>query len=106
MDLLKLDRHRGQPNGCTPATPPGMRVRTGRFEKLRSCESGDSYAIEVFYRENTVYIRKAAVPPSITCSCYQGGQLMSSSKTPQTAVDRRSASPVLELDRPETTTYP
>ena len=26
-------RHRGQPSGRTPATPPGMRVRTGRFER-------------------------------------------------------------------------
>ncbi len=44
------DRHRGQPDGCTPATPPGMRVRTGRFEKLRSCESENTYAVEVFHR--------------------------------------------------------
>ncbi|WP_239646784.1 IS66 family insertion sequence element accessory protein TnpB, partial [Pseudomonas syringae] len=33
---LDINRHRGQPSGCTPATPPGMRVRTGRFERLRS----------------------------------------------------------------------
>jgi hypothetical protein len=26
------DRHRGRPLGRSPATPPGMRVRTGRFE--------------------------------------------------------------------------
>jgi hypothetical protein len=26
----------GSLSDCTPATPPGMRVRTGRFEKLRS----------------------------------------------------------------------
>ena len=26
----------GSHYSCTPATPPGMRVRTGRFEKLRS----------------------------------------------------------------------
>jgi hypothetical protein len=25
----------GSHYGCAPATPPGMRVRTGRFEKLR-----------------------------------------------------------------------
>ena len=31
-----LNRHRGQSVDCAPATPPGMRVRTGRFEKLRS----------------------------------------------------------------------
>ncbi len=28
-----------------PATPPGMRVRTGRFEKLRPCESWEAQAI-------------------------------------------------------------
>jgi hypothetical protein len=26
----------GRQSDCAPATPPGMRVRTGRFEKLRS----------------------------------------------------------------------
>jgi hypothetical protein len=34
--LFFQDRHRGPPVGGTPATPPGMRVRTGRFEGLRS----------------------------------------------------------------------
>ncbi|MDR6929375.1 TonB-dependent receptor plug domain-containing protein, partial [Pseudomonas sp. BE134] len=32
----RLNRHRRRPSGRAPATPPGMRVRTGRFEKLRS----------------------------------------------------------------------
>jgi len=32
-----VDRHRGPPAiGGAPATPPGMRVRTRRFESLRS----------------------------------------------------------------------
>lgn len=30
-----LDRDRGEPCGPSPPTPPGMRVRTGRFERLR-----------------------------------------------------------------------
>jgi hypothetical protein len=30
-----------------PPTPPGMRVRTGRFEKLRLRERGESESIEV-----------------------------------------------------------
>ena len=29
------DRHRGEPLGSAPATPPSMRVRTRRFEELR-----------------------------------------------------------------------
>ena len=32
-------RDRGEPIGSAPPTPPGMRVRTGRFEKLRFHES-------------------------------------------------------------------
>jgi len=38
--MLGAHRHRGQPLGCTPATPPGMRIRTGRFEWLRLSETG------------------------------------------------------------------
>ena len=34
---------------CAPATPPGMRVRTGRFEKLRLRESRYSESIKVGY---------------------------------------------------------
>ena len=35
--MLGAHRHRGAAIiAAAPATPPGMRVRTGRFEKLRS----------------------------------------------------------------------
>jgi hypothetical protein len=34
-DLSGNIRHRGRPRSRTPVTPPGMRVRTGRFEKFR-----------------------------------------------------------------------
>lgn len=47
ISALFRDRHRGQPLGRALAAPPGMRVRTGRFAKLRSCESGDVNAVEV-----------------------------------------------------------
>jgi prolyl oligopeptidase len=43
------NRHRGQLTGCAPATPPGMRVRTGRFAKFWSCESGDTKAVKVIH---------------------------------------------------------
>jgi len=33
--------------GGTPATPPGVRVRTGRFESLRSGEPGYTQSVEV-----------------------------------------------------------
>ena len=40
-DKLSLheNRDRGEPISSAPPTPPGMRVRTGRFEKLRFHES-------------------------------------------------------------------
>jgi hypothetical protein len=33
-------------SSCSPATPPGMRVRTGRFESLRLHESGQTLFVE------------------------------------------------------------
>ena len=33
--------------GCPPPTPPGMRGRTGRFEKLRLKEPGHTQAVEI-----------------------------------------------------------
>lgn len=33
--VFLVNRDRGEPIGSAPPTPPGMRVRTGRFEKLR-----------------------------------------------------------------------
>ena len=47
VQTVATNRDRGRPAGRTPPTPPGMRVRTGRFEKLRSGEFGHSKAIEV-----------------------------------------------------------
>ena len=38
LPLRGLDRHRGSGCPLTPATPPCVRVRTRRFEKLR-CHS-------------------------------------------------------------------
>ncbi len=35
LNSKNCNRHRGPPVGGAPATPPGMRVRTGRFESLR-----------------------------------------------------------------------
>src|SRR5712692_1449909 len=83
-----------------------MRVRTGRFEKLRSCESGNAEAVEVRHREHTVYVRETTVPPAVACSRHQRGQLMRSTKATQAPINRGSAPPVLELDGSEPTAQP
>jgi len=38
----------------TPPTPPGVRVRTGRFEKLRLGESWDPQAVEVSNSQHAI----------------------------------------------------
>ncbi|ARM91397.1 hypothetical protein RHEC894_PC00373 (plasmid) [Rhizobium sp. CIAT894] len=39
---MRRNRDRGEPVGSSPPTPPGMRVRTGRLEQLKS--SGSSFS--------------------------------------------------------------
>jgi hypothetical protein len=35
LNRLRIDRDRGEPRSSAPPTPPCIRVRTRRFEKLR-----------------------------------------------------------------------
>jgi hypothetical protein len=53
------DRHRVL---LSPATPPGMRVRTGRFEKLRSAETGYFQPVGPFPVEYGVEEHPAVAP--------------------------------------------
>ena len=48
-----------------PATPPGMRVRTGRFEELRSWgQPGHAQLAEQRVRERDVDRHRGVVPPA------------------------------------------
>jgi len=40
--LFETNRHRGSGRPLSPATPPGMRVRTGRFRKIEPLRAGGS----------------------------------------------------------------
>ena len=51
-----------------------MRVRTGRFEKLRSGEFRDPQAVEVGDREHTVQ-RQCAVMPPASCLASDAGRI-------------------------------
>ena len=55
-----------------------MRVRTGRFEELRSCESGEAKVVEVLDREDAIQSSFAMTPPATGAAGYQGCQLMGS----------------------------
>ena len=89
-----------------PATPPGMRVRTRRFEKLRSCESGYSKFIEVFDGEDEIQTRFAMTPPVPGPTCDLRRKLMICPERPEPTVNSGSDTPVLEPDGAESVSRP
>ncbi|NHZ90873.1 hypothetical protein F2P45_17850 [Massilia sp. CCM 8733] len=55
----------------SPPTPPGMRVRTGRFKKLRLCESRHAKTVKVGNREHIVEGHSTVAPPAAAVLCHQ-----------------------------------
>src|SRR5450830_301974 len=100
------DRHRRQPLSCAPATPPGMRVRTRRFEELRSCESGYSNAIKVSHSQHTVQVGATAMPPPSACGSHLCGHLVSGAKCSKITINRGATLPLFELNCPESSANP
>src|SRR5713101_1928005 len=85
---------------------PACGSAPGRFEKLRSCESGNAEAVEVGPREHAGYLQQTAVPPALAHPRHQRGQLMGSTETSQATIDRGRTPPVLELDGSESAAQP
>ena len=105
--MLGAHRHRGSPAmEDTPATPPGMRVRTRRFEKLRSCESGYSNAIEVSHGQHAVQVGATAMPPPSTCGSHLCGHLVGGAKCSKVTIYRGPTLPLFELNRSEPSANP
>jgi hypothetical protein len=83
-----------------------MRVRTRRFEKLRSGESRDPQAVEVPDGQHPVQAHAAVAPPA---SCIAGNarsQIHAGPQRPQFAEHRRPALPLLELHGAQFGDYP
>ena len=55
----------GSHYGRAPATPPGVRDRTGRFERLRLAESGGIESVEVGNGQHPVQRAMAVTPPTV-----------------------------------------
>ena len=83
-----------------------MRVRTGRFEKLRLKETGHTQAVKVRDREHLVESRLTVMPPALDSSCRHNGQLMGRTHLENLTVYRSAAFPVLELNRPKSVANP
>lgn len=82
-----------------------MRVRTGRFEKLRSCESREAESIKVSDREDAIRPSFAVPPPVRRASRNERRQLVRGTETAEATVDRRPRAPVLELDGAKSVMY-
>jgi hypothetical protein len=78
-----------------------MRVRTRRFEKLRSCESGYSKFVEVFDGEDAIQTHFAMTPPVPGTTSDLRCQLVICPERTKTAVNSRPCAPALELDGAE-----
>jgi len=83
-----------------------MRVRTGRFEKLRSYESGYAKAIEISYGQHLMQFRSAGVPPTPASGSHLYSYIVGCSKVAQTAIDRGATFPLLKLNRSEPSANP
>ena len=60
---------------AAPATPPGMRVRTGRFESLRSGKSGHSQLVKIRNGQHTLDRTVAVAPLPMTVPRYLFGHI-------------------------------
>jgi hypothetical protein len=82
-----------------PATPPGVRVRTGRFGKLwLRGQSGDAQLGEVADGKGHVDELCRVLPPSTTVPGDSGGRTLRQTPSTQIAVDSRSPFPVFQMD--------
>ena len=91
----------------TPATPPGMRVRTGRFDGLRlRGEPGHPQFIEEPVRQREVEIQRRVMPPPATVACNSAGGVIAHPASTQLPVDGGTSLPMLELQRPQTMAHP
>src|SRR6202043_76069 len=81
-----------------PATPPGMRVRTGRFDGLRLADkAGNPQLVEEAVRQRDVEPFGGAVPPSADIGSCLSGVMDRHSTRNHFAVDDRTTLPVFEL---------
>ena len=90
----------------SPATPPGMRVRTGRFEKLRSRETGQSQSIRPVQGQDGVEEHAAIAPPATAIGRHLSRNVSPGTQHQQFPVHGRTAFPVFELDGAQPMTQP
>ena len=100
----RLGVHHVRMTDRAPATPPGMRVRTGRFEELRSRESGNAQLVGP--PEGQDRGEKLAATRTSGGVAATVARLGLGSQRQQRPVDGLAAFPLLELDGPHPMSRP
>ena len=84
-----------------------MRVRTGRFDGLRSCgKPGHPQLIEELVRQGHMEIHRRVAPPPAAVTCDLSGGAIAHPASTKLPKDGRTPLPVLELQRPEAVANP
>ena len=78
-----------------------MRVRSGRFEKLRSRETEHAETLEVRDSQHPIDVAIAMAPPASGIRSYPPRHRGRSAQFPQFPERGRASLPMLELDRPQ-----
>jgi hypothetical protein len=83
-----------------------MRVRTGRFESLRSGQSWQSQSIKVRNAQNGLDNPVAVTPPAVAVARHLVRHIIRCPQRLEFPVDRPWPFPVFELNRPQTMAQP
>ena len=85
-------------DSATPATPPGVRVRTGRFDELRSCgQPRNAQLVEVTVRQRAIEEAAGGVPPPPGVASNHGRLCGTHPTSTQLAVDHWTMPPVFQM---------
>src|SRR5690606_15677484 len=85
-------------DSATPATPPGMRVRTGRFGELRSRgQPRDAQLIEVTDRQGAIKQPAGVIPPPPSIAGDLGCMIFGDSASAQLAIEHSTTLPLLQM---------
>src|ERR1019366_7467068 len=108
LTVERLDQIRALDRSSrTPATPPGMRVRTGRFGKLRlRGQSGDPQLVEVAIGKCHMKDSTRVHPPAATVHGHHHGPVLGHASGAELAVDSRLLAPVFQVESPQASTNP
>jgi len=87
--------------GGIPATPPGIRVRTGRFASLRLRQSWHPQPVKVRNGQYPFDHPVAVAPPAVAVARHLLGHILTRSPRLELAVDLCRPFPVPELNGPQ-----